>query len=93
MTLFEFWPDYGPGPLWDERGSPVDVSTLDLPATLAERLRSWNAEYREDRIPVDGPGDVAWLEEGVELLRRTREALGSDIQVVVTEPWWGEQPS
>ena len=93
MTRFEFWPDYGPGPLWTEDGKPVPVDALGLPTDLAERLRAWNAKYDEDKIPVDGPGDVAWLEEGKELLRRTREALGPHCRVVVTEPWWGEAPA
>ena len=90
MTLFEFWPDHGPGPLWDASGNPVALEELDLPQALAERLRSWNGMYREGRIPVDGPGDPAWLREGVELLRQTREAVGPDVQTVVTEPG-GEQ--
>jgi hypothetical protein len=93
VTRLEFWPDYGAGPLWSASGDPVDLEQLRLPVALVERLRGWNGEYREDKIPVEGLGDRTWLEEGVELLRRTREALGSGYRVVATEPWWGKQPS
>lgn len=90
MTLFEFWPDYGPGPLWTEDGRPADPEALPLGDDLVRSLRDWNARYEEDRIPVEGPGDASWLGEGKVLLQRVREALGPSHEVVVTEPWWGE---
>jgi len=87
---FEFWPDYGARPLWTERGEAVDLDLIELPGALREHLRIWNQSYDEGTIPVEGPGDPDWLREGAELLRQVREALGSDVQVVVTEPWWGD---
>jgi len=92
MTDVEFWPEYGAGPLWDD-GNPVDLSSLGLEPALVERLESWNARYSEDKVPVDGTGDEAWLAEGKQLLRDVRSALGRRHRVVATEPWWGEEPS
>ncbi|HEX5534869.1 MAG TPA: hypothetical protein VFX33_14105 [Actinomycetales bacterium] len=43
-------------------------------------------------MPIEGPGDSAWLCEGRQLLREIRTALGNEYRVVVTEPWWGEDP-
>ncbi len=76
-------------------GSAVAVppEDLDIPEPLASHLRSWNASYEEWKIPVEGPGDAPWVEEGIRLLRATREALGPGTEVVVTEPWWGEEPT
>ncbi|GAA1559343.1 hypothetical protein GCM10009741_75460 [Kribbella lupini] len=88
----EFWPDYGQGPLWDERGRAVDLDALALRPALVERIRNWHGRYEEDRIPVDGSGDPTWLSEGLELLTAIRNSL-PDIRVVVTEPWWGEAQS
>lgn len=93
MRLLEFWPDYGPGPLWCEGGEPADLRSLGLPNELVEELEFWNGQYAEEKIPVDGNGDSAWLAEGECLLRRTRDALASHFEVVVTEPWWGEDPT
>ncbi len=90
MTSFEFWPDYGQGPLWTNEGKPADLGALPLGDDLLSRLTDWNARYTEERIPVEGPGDVAWLSEGMALLHRVRQALGPDHEVVVTEPWWNE---
>jgi len=90
MPQLDFWPDYGVGPLWSEDGKAVDLLALGLPGQLVERLKGWNGQYAEERLPLEGSGDAEWLSEGVALLRRTREALGSTFQIVVTEPWWGE---
>jgi hypothetical protein len=49
--------------------------------------------YAEEKLPVEGPGDQQWLDEGVDLLRRCREELQPNYEVVVTEPWWGEVPT
>jgi hypothetical protein len=93
MPVLEFWPDHGAGPLWTARGAPADPHQLGLPEDLAERISTWNARYDEGRIPVEGPGDNAWLAEGKELLDRVRRALGVEYRVIVTEPWWGEDPT
>jgi hypothetical protein len=93
MTRLEFWPDYGPGPLWDEDGNPVDLGLLGISQELAERVRLWNSHFEEERIPVDGPGNTEWLAEGAILLQQLRTDLGPDVDVVVTEPWWGETPT
>jgi hypothetical protein len=89
MTVIEFWPDYGPGPLWLD-GHPVDPEELGLSAALASRLQEWNASHKESRVPVEVDGDAEWIAEGAELLRATREALARVAEVVVTEPWWEE---
>jgi hypothetical protein len=86
----EFWPDYGPGPLWSADGQPADLAALPLGDELRQELVDWNADYREDRIPVEGPGDPDWLREGTLLLGRVRDALSPGFEVAVTEPWWGE---
>ncbi|WP_183099606.1 hypothetical protein [Nocardioides pelophilus] len=93
MTDLEFWPDYGPGPLWTQDGKPVDVPSLGLGDELAAQLTDWNAAYAEDKVPLEGAGDEAWLAEGRRLLGEVRAALGGRHRVVVTEPWWGEQPT
>jgi len=91
VTMLEFWPDYGSGPLRTEDGRSADLRSLGLTGELVEELESWNSEYAEDKIPIDGKGDSAWLGEGRSLLGRTRDALGSDFDVIITEPWWGER--
>jgi hypothetical protein len=93
MTLLEFWPDHGPGPLWTDDGKPVDLRSLDLSVDLVEQLEDWNSQYAEKKIPLEGLGDARWLNEGRNLLCRTRDALGPGYQLVVTEPWWGENPT
>ena len=93
MRFVEFWPDYGSGPLWTEDGKAADLRSLGLPSELVAQLEVWNGQYAEDKIPIEGEGDSGWLGEGISLLRRTRAALGSDVHVVVTEPWWGEDPN
>jgi hypothetical protein len=92
VTVLEFWPDYGPGPLWTEDGKAADLAALPMERDLVERVTAWNAAYSEDKVPLDGPGDVAWLSQGVRLLGEVRAALHDHYQVVVTEPWWGEEP-
>lgn len=90
MTRLEFRPDYGPGPLWTEEGKPVDLPSLGFPPGLVERVRLWNSQYEEGKIPIKGPGDTEWIGEGVALLRHIRSGLCHGVDVVVTEPWWGE---
>lgn len=93
VTVVEFWPDYGPGPLWGEDGKSVDPTSLGVDPDLVERVAAWNAAYGEHKVPLDGPGDSTWLHEGRQLLREIRDSLGNDYRVIVTEPWWGEQPA
>ena len=85
----EFWPEQGAGPLWDTRGREVDPVTLGLPSGLVERLTAFTAAYAEDRLPIDGPGDPAYLALGAQLLHDVRTALAGRFDVVVTEPWFG----
>lgn len=89
--MLEFWPDHGPGPLWDG-GAPADLAALGLPGPLVERLRAHNANYQEDRLPLDGPGDPEYLAVGAALLREVRIALTGRFTVVATEPWWETRP-
>jgi hypothetical protein len=89
----EFWPDYGPGPLWTDDGKPVDLASLGVGRDLVERVAAWNAQFSEDKVPLQGTGDEVWLREGRRLLTQVREALGDQYRVVVTEPWWGEEPA
>jgi hypothetical protein len=69
--LLEWWPDNDQGPLCvrtGRGGSPIKVASLPLSSDLVERLTQWNDEYDEDKIPVEGPGDPGWLEQGKALL-------------------------
>ena len=42
MMRLEFWPDYGPGPLWNDEGTPTDLGSLGISPELAERVRVWS---------------------------------------------------
>jgi hypothetical protein len=88
VTFFEFWPDYGAGPLWDEGGKPADLAYLPIDRDLADRLADWNARYSEEKVPLEGPGDEAWVNEGRRLLVEVRQALTGEHEVIVSEPWW-----
>jgi hypothetical protein len=92
VSVLEFWPDYEAGPLWTDEGKPVDLAALSIDHGLVERTTAWNAAYSEDKVPIEGSGDEAWLNEGKRLLGEVRSALDDQYQVVVTEPWWGEEP-
>lgn len=92
VTVVEFWPDYGPGPLWTDDGKPADLTLLGMRRDLVEQVTAWNAAYEESKVPLEGAGDEAWLREGRRLLHEVRAALGAEYRVVVTEPWWGEDP-
>jgi len=93
MTRLEFWPDYGTGPLWTDKGKPVYLESLGISPQLAEGVRLWNSQFEEGKIPMDGPGDAEWIAEGVDLLRQLRTDLDPSVEIVVTEPWWGEPPN
>jgi hypothetical protein len=75
--VLEFWPDYGSGPLWTH-GAVISPSDVDVDPSLAERLIRWNAEYTEDKIPLDGPGDSRWMTEGRNLLAELRAKLPAE---------------
>lgn len=75
------------------RGKAVDLHSIGLPGELADQLKAWNGGYAEDKLPLEGSGDAEWISEGTTLLRRTRAALGASVKVIVTEPWWDEEPS
>ena len=98
VRRLEWWPEYERGPLW-EGATTVSPDDLGLPPDLAKRIEGWSSRYNDDRLPVDGPGDSAWLQEGSALLKEVRRSLGERVQVVVREPWWGvpdedfEQPA
>ena len=92
LGQLEFWPEHDAGPLWDARGRAVDPAALGLPAGLVARLEAFTATYAEDRLPVDGRGDPAYLALGAQLLHDVRAALEGRWDVVVTEPWWSPEP-
>ncbi len=87
VPVLEFWPDYGRGPLWRD-GEPVDPAALGLPDSLTQELVAHNAAYREDRVPLDGPGEPEYLAVGAALLQEVRAALVGRYEVVTSEPWW-----
>jgi hypothetical protein len=93
VTVLEFWPDYGSGPLWTEEGQAANLRSLGLPEEVVKQLQDWNTAYGEEKIPIDGHGDPVWLAEGVRLLNRVRNALGRAFEVVVTGPWWEADPT
>lgn len=68
----EFWRDCG-GPLWNDKGKPVDPG---ISPKLAERVHLWNSQYEEDRIPLNGPGNPGWRAEGVSLLAQVAHRRG-----------------
>lgn len=39
MTPLEFWPDYGPGPLWTKEGKPADLGALPFAVRSSGRFR------------------------------------------------------
>lgn len=90
--VLEWWPDYGHTPLVGDGGVAAPLNSLGLDESLCERLARWGNEYAEDKLPIDGAGDPAWIAEGVALLAEVRKAVSGRYEVVVTEPWWGEEP-
>jgi len=89
LPILEFWPDYNAGPLWSSDGTSVDLTSLNLPRDLIQRLQSWNARYADDKLPF-ASNDIEWLRDGEALLDEVRAALSTTHTVVVTEPWWEE---
>ena len=96
VNVLEWWPDYG-GQLLHVRtgrgGTPVELDRLPLSTSTVQALRRWVSSYADERLPIEGSGDSDWVDEGVDLLRRCREELQPDYEVVVTEPWWGDPPT
>lgn len=90
--VLEFFPEYNSGPLWSSTGASIELAALALPEDLVRRLGDWNASYDDSKLPFER-NDSAWLEGGRRLLAEVRQALGPDYEVVVTEPWWREDPS
>ncbi len=39
------------------------------------------------------PATSPWLDEGRDLLEQIRQELQASHKVIVTEPWWGEEPA
>lgn len=87
-------PEFGrcnSGPLW-LGGRPVTADELHLDELLAEQFAAWNASYDDAKLPMEGPGDAAWLAEGIKRHGAVRAAV-SPRKVLVTEPWWSEDPN
>ncbi len=74
-------------------GEKVELATLNLTVTLEDALRAWNKDFEEAKLPIDGSGDPNWIARGIDLLDQTRHELSGRAKVVVTEPWWNEEPS
>ncbi|MET4159787.1 hypothetical protein [Agromyces sp. PvR057] len=96
LRTLEWWPDYG-GDLFFLRegagGSRVTLDEMGLSVELREGIRRWLLSYDDSRLPIDGPGDPVWIEEGVRLLAAARAELADRCTVVVTEDWWREPAS
>ncbi len=91
-VVLEFWPEEKSGPLFTADGTTADLSALPISEDLRSALNAWNNEYDDSKLPFE-QNDTTWLERGVTLLSEIRSALGENYDVVVTEPWWGEEPS
>jgi len=72
-------------------GRTVNPSDLGLRPDLCQALHAWNAEYDDSKLPFEAK-DHDWLSRGKELLADVRAEL-RDANVIVTEPWWEEEPS
>jgi hypothetical protein len=90
VDVLEFWRDYGSGPSWTH-GAVVSPGDVDVDPLLADRLIKWNAEYTEDKIPLDGPGDARRLTEGRNLLAELRNETAGRITIITTERWRADQ--
>ena len=83
----EFWPDYG-GLLLHERGTPVPIGTLGLPAELVAQTEAWLERYSDDRLDPPTAGQ-AWIDQGRDLFRRLRGALApAGVEVFDWEGRW-----
>lgn len=90
MQQLEFWLEYSSGPLWAADGQSIELDSLDLPASLRQRLADWNGRYDDSLLPFEDD-DAEWLVEGRTLLADVRQSLSGLYEGVVTEPWWEEQ--
>ena len=94
--LLEWWPDYGGELLWlhaGQGGARVSLDAVGVSPELSTEITRWVTEYSDERLPLEGAGDVAWLSTGRELLFRVRAELAGRYEVIVTEPYWGEEPT
>jgi hypothetical protein len=88
----EFWPEYRGGPLWTTAGQSVDLADLPISDDLRDRVAVWSSKYGDEKLPTEGPGDPEWIADGRGLLAELRSAVRPDYEVIVTEPWWAEEP-
>ena len=72
------------GPGWQGR-RPELVWPLD---ELAEQLTVWNSRYAEDKVPIEGSGDSAWLGRRSSVSFAARETHLVLISRRRDEPWW-----
>jgi hypothetical protein len=89
----EFWPERQGGPPWTGLGVSVDLDTLSLPGDRKDRVPTWFRLYDDDKLPIDGPGEEQWLDDGRRLSSELRDAVEGRFEVIVTEPWWGAEPA
>ncbi|PWC05132.1 hypothetical protein DCE94_02160 [Agromyces badenianii] len=93
LRTLEWWPDYG-GDLFFLRsgagGARIALEEVGLPTGLREPIQRWLLRYDDSRLPIDGPGDAVWIEEGVRLLAAARTEVADRYAVVVPEEWWRE---
>ena len=89
----EFWPAYRGGPLLNDHGPSVDLAGLPVSRDLRERGAEWVSDYGDEKLTVEGLVDPEWFAVGTALLAELRVALQPDFDVVVTEPWGGEEPA
>jgi hypothetical protein len=90
----EWWPDYGNELFWlrnGRGGKRILIENLQLSATLQDALRRWVALYDDERLSAGDQSE--WIIEGIRLLAESRAELSGRFSIVVTEPYWGEQPS
>ena len=93
LPTLEWWPDYGSDLLWMRSGaggSRIAVNDVGLSTAFQDAVQPWLAKYDDGRLPIDGPGDVRWIEQGIQLLAAARSELAGRYIIVVTEEWWGE---
>lgn len=96
LRTLEWWPDYS-GDLFFLRsgagGARIALEEVGLPTGLREATQRWLRRYDDSRLPIDGPGDPVWIEEGVRLLAAARTEVADRYAIVVTEEWWRESAS
>lgn len=94
IAQLEWWPDYGNELFWlrnGRGGERIPIENLRLTPTLQEALRRWIARYDDENLSAGAESE--WIVEGIRLLAASRAELAGRYAIVVTEPYWGEQPS